>query len=101
MHRQLLIGSNGMGVGLTGLKPSDVADLTWFQVENDYVSQLIKVADMTSSTKSNLRPVPREDEAQELPAYDVWAASLRSLYPGMKEAEIRRQYDELKNLWGE
>lgn len=102
MHRQLYLCSTGFGgVGITGLTPADVANLTWFQVESDYVRQLIQRSDEVSKANSKLNPVPKGDDELSKPTLADWSEIMRRDHPDWTEQQIADDYADFISKWGE
>ena len=79
------------GVSLSGMLPKDVAGLTWWQIENDYLKPMRELAQAIKDRKA-----PGETVAEwQLPSREDYVAGVSVGHPEWTLAQIHERYDML------
>lgn len=87
----------GMGsVGWSGIMPDDVANLTWFQVRNDYMRQWVERSQLLA--RGGKPELPKR-ETQAKPTREQWVRQMRKAHPKWTLAECHADYDKLLRVW--
>lgn len=72
--------------------------MTWFQVENDFVAQLIKRQDEANKASLGLAPQPTNNDP---PTLDDWREAMAKSHPEWTEQQVRDDWADLLEKWNE